>query len=147
MATAYASMVVDATIDQVWPTVRDFDGLPSWHSVVSSSTIEDGAPADQVGCVRALSLDDGGGIRERLLRLDDQNHVLVYTFVESPFPVRRYVATMRLAPVTDQNTTFVEWWADFDAEAADEANLVDTFTNGVFAAGLTGLAAHLSAAR
>jgi hypothetical protein len=32
----------------------------------------------------------------------------------SPFPVRNYTATIRVAPIVETNSAFVEWRATFD---------------------------------
>ncbi|GAB3402028.1 SRPBCC family protein [Flindersiella endophytica] len=139
MARAYASAVVPADIDTVWSFVRDFDNLPEWHPTIQASEILEGKASDTVGCVRRLTLADGGIVVERLLQLDDVARSYTYNFVESPFPVRSYASTIRFTPVTDTGQTFVEWWADFDADADIEAELVTTFGDGVFATGLTAL--------
>lgn len=139
MARAYVSAIVSADVETVWSFVRDFDNLPQWHPSIQASEILDGKASDAVGCVRKLTLDDGGVVVERLLQLDDVAHSYTYNFVESAFPVRSYVSTIRFTPVTDSGQTFVEWWADFDADADVEAELVTTFGEGVFATGLAAL--------
>src|SRR3546814_20306824 len=70
-AEVYASSVIVAPADRVWARIRDFNGLPAWHPLIAESRIEAAAPADQVGCVRAFRLKDGGFIREKLLALSD----------------------------------------------------------------------------
>lgn len=72
--------------------------------------------------MRKLVTGDGGVITERLLGLDDTRHRLSYTIIESPFAVRRYESTIRLAPVTETGGSFIEWFAEFDSEAADETS-------------------------
>jgi ribosome-associated toxin RatA of RatAB toxin-antitoxin module len=139
MARAYASSIVPADVETVWSAVRDFNNLPDWHPAIQASEILDGQAPDAVGCVRRLTLTDGGIVVERLLQLDDVNRSYTYNFVESAFPVRSYVSTIRFTPVTDSGQTFVEWWADFDADADVEAELVTTFGDGVFGIGLTAL--------
>lgn len=139
MARAYASAIVPADVDTVWSFVRDFDNLPQWHPAIQASEILDGKAADTVGCVRRLTLSDGGQVVERLLQLDDVERSYTYNFVETDFPVRSYVSTIRFKPVTDSGHTFVEWWADFDADADAEAELLAGFRDNVFAAGLTAL--------
>lgn len=148
MPTSYASAVIDADVERVWSLVRDFNGLAAWIPAVDASEIErtpdtggaDGGPADRVGCVRRLTLAEGGGtIRERLVDLDDVNRRYSYDILESPFAVRRYRATIRVAAVTDSGRSFVEWWADYDCAAEDERELDTTFARGVFGAGLAGL--------
>ena len=141
MPQPYRSLVIAAPIDQVWSVVHQFYGLPAWHPVIASSSLETGE-GGHVGVVRRLVIGDGGVITERLLSLDDARHRLTYTIIESPFAVRRYVSTMRLAPVTETEGTFIEWFAEFDSEAADEDGLMTLFGDGVFGAGLSALREH-----
>ncbi|SNR41147.1 Polyketide cyclase / dehydrase and lipid transport [Haloechinothrix alba] len=145
MPKPYASGIVPADADAVWGLVRDFDGLPSWHPAIAGSEIEPGPRAAEIGAVRKLALTDGNTVRERLVRLDDTERGYTYDILESPFPIRGYRATIRVAPVTSTGEAFVEWWCHFDADATDEAELADTFANGVFATGITSLAQKFGA--
>lgn len=138
MPRPYASTVVPAPADEVWALVRDFDGLPSWIPAIVSSSLDFGSAAE-VGAVRRLTLGDGGVVVERLLALDDLARRYTYEITESPFAVRRYVSTIRVAPVTDIGHCFVEWWTEYDADGADEPDLDRLFGDGVFGAGLTAL--------
>lgn len=140
MPRPYSSAVVPAPLVEVWPHVRDFGGIHRWHPAISSGELTRGASGTEVGAQRRLTLGDGGVVVENLLALDERGHALTYEIVESPFPVRRYVSTVRLAPVTAVGHTFAEWWVEFDADAADEGELVELFANGVFGAGLAALA-------
>ncbi len=144
MTQSYASTVIAAGAERVWEVVRDFDGLPTWHPGIASSEIEEGRGAAEVGCVRHLTLPDGSSVRERLLTLDDVGRSYTYEILRGPFSVRRYRATIRVAPVTETGRAFVEWYAHYDAEAADEAELDETFASGVFASGLRGLSEYLA---
>ncbi len=101
MTEVYTSSVIGAPADQVWAAIRDFNGLPSWHPAIAESRIEGGAPADQVGCVRAFRLKDGGFIREKLLALSDYDFACTYSILESPMGVENYIATLKLSPITD----------------------------------------------
>ncbi|MEM7171432.1 MAG: SRPBCC family protein [Pseudomonadota bacterium] len=138
MVEVYRSSVLDAPADQVWGVIRDFNGLPAWHPMIDSSRIEGAVAADQVGCVRAFRLTDGGYIRERLLALSDYDYSFTYAILESPMGVENYVATLKLTPITEGNRTFAEWSADFDCapERADELTLLigDSVFQGGFAA-------------
>jgi hypothetical protein len=144
MARAYASSVIQASIDKVWAIVRDFNGLPNWAPAIAKSEIEAGLPADRVGCIRSFYTHDGGHIRERLLYLDDQNHSLRYNFETPAFPVRNYIATMRLYPVSDSGHTFCEWEATFDEGPGDEGRYEAIISQDVFAANWTNLKALFS---
>ncbi|TCP56907.1 ribosome-associated toxin RatA of RatAB toxin-antitoxin module [Tamaricihabitans halophyticus] len=144
MPRPYASGIVPADVDTVWQVVRDFNGLPTWHPGLTSSEIESGHGANEVGAVRKLTTPDGGLIRERLVTLDDTDRSYTYDILESPFPVRTYRSTIRLAPVTSTEETFVEWWCDFTSEEADEAELTKTFARGVYRTGINALAKRFS---
>ncbi|CAN5546281.1 SRPBCC family protein [soil metagenome] len=138
MTHIYVSRVIDSGVDDVWAASRDFTG--SWHSsVIHDSSIEDGRPSDQVGCVREFGLADGGRIREVLVGLSDERHEFSYRILDSPLPVSDYHSNARFSPVTVSGQTFGEWWVDFAVPAAEEDATVD-LVRGVFEGGLADLA-------
>ncbi len=139
MTHVYTSSVIEAGAERVWSVIRDFNGLPDWHPAIAESRIEGGAPADQVGCVRAFRLQDGGYIRERLLALSDYDYSCTYSILESPMAVEGYIATLKLTPVTDGGRTFAEWSADFECASEQEADLVELIGQGVFQGGFDSL--------
>ncbi len=139
MARAYASTILDAPIETVWATIRDFNGLPSWHSAIVRSEIEGGLDSDVVGCIRSFHLADGAHVRERLLSLSDRDHSFSYNFETPAFPVINYVARIRLLPVTATGQTFAEWEATFDEAPEDAGKYVDIISNGVFQGGWNAL--------
>ncbi|HYH31685.1 MAG TPA: SRPBCC family protein [Pseudonocardia sp.] len=139
MPRPYASGVVPASADEVWSLVRDFNGLPEWLPAVSASELTEGGSGAEIGAVRRLTLGDGGIVVERLLELHDAERRCTYEILESPFAVRRYVSTFRVAPVTASGEAFVEWWSEYDAEAADEDGLTETFAGGVYGGGIAAL--------
>ena len=65
MARVYASIILNAPVEAVWPLVRDFNSLPKWAPAIAKSKIEGGLDADVVGCVRSFHTHDGGHIRLR----------------------------------------------------------------------------------
>ena len=139
MPQVYASSVIGAPAERVWAAIRDFNALPDWHPAIAESRIEGGAPADQVGCVRAFRLRDGGFIRERLLALSDYDYSCTYSILESPMGVENYIATLKLSPVTDGARTFAEWSADFDCAPERAGDLVASIGKDVFQAGFESL--------
>jgi hypothetical protein len=138
----YTSSVVDAPAEAVWALIRDFNGLPKWHPAIADSRIENGWPADRVGCVRNFRLKDGGVIREQLLTLSDYEFECTYSILESPMGVSNYVATLKLTPVTDGSRTFAEWSAEFDAAPDRERRLAEDIGQGVFQGGFDALKAY-----
>jgi hypothetical protein len=134
MAKVFTSSIVQAPIEKVWARIRDFNALPAWVPLVKSSTIEGGITSDRVGCVRSFATQDGQKLREQLLALSDREHSCTYSILESGMPVRGYVATLRLLPITDGNRTYAEWTADFDCPADAEQELVTMIGRDVFQA-------------
>jgi carbon monoxide dehydrogenase subunit G len=125
---AVASAVIDAPIDAVWRHIEDFAQWHPWIPGIVGTRMDDGQEQAPVGSVRSLERADGTGIRERLVSKDAARHVLSYTFDgPHPFPVRRYVGTVRLEPVTTTDATFVHWSGDFDADVDSEQRAADTF--------------------
>lgn len=147
MARAYSSIVLKAPVETVWSLVRDFNGLPAWAPAVARSKIEHGLDADVVGCVRSFHTHAGDHIRERLLMLDDAHYTFSYNFEKPAFPVKNYVATLRLYPVTHTDRTFAEWTATFDEAPGDEGRYETLISRDVFAANFANLAKILAATK
>jgi hypothetical protein len=139
MAKIFISTVINASIDEVWAKIRDFNTLPAWHPIVAESYIENSDPSDKVGCIRNFTLKDGGNIREQLLALSDDEHFCTYSILASPMPVENYVATLRLVPITDGNRTYAQWTAEFNCSPEDEELLINQIGNGVFQSGFDAL--------
>ena len=137
------SSVIDAPIERVWAVLRDFNSHAAWHPAVAESEIEGGDRSDQVGCVRRFSLRDGHLIREQLLALSDQDHVSTYCILDATLPMRRYVATVKLARVTDGERTFWHWQSTFDVPRGREREFADLVGRGVYEGGFEGLRAYL----
>src|SRR5215510_6647871 len=137
------STVIDAPIERVWEVLRDFNSHIDWHPIIATSQIEDGLAPDQVGCVRNFTLKDGNALREQLLTLDDRNYVSTYCILDSTIPLQRYVATVRLKPVTDGRRTFWHWQSTFATPQGRERELADSVGSGVYEAGFAALRDYL----
>ncbi len=140
MAKAYASIILKAPVQTVWSMVRDFNSLPQWAPAIAKSRIENDLDSDVVGCVRSFHTHDGAHIRERLLTLDDAHYTFTYNFEKPAFPVKNYIATLRLYPVTHTDQTFAEWSATFDEAPGDEGKYEKIISQDVFAANWSNLA-------
>jgi len=136
MARAMRSAVIGAPIDDVWKTIRPFDGLPAWHPLCPDTQIENGESPLAVGSVRNIEQTDGQHFRERLLALSDAEHRQTYSMIEPPRTVSSMVTTMRLQPVTDGDLTFLLWTSEIAArEKEDEESFVgfveDAYMTGI----------------
>jgi hypothetical protein len=142
MARVYVSSVIEAPASRVWERVRDFNGLPRWHPRIADSQIENGEPADKVGCIRNFRLQNGDQIREQLLALSDYELFCTYGILDSPMALQNYVATLRLTPVSDGDRCFIEWSAEFDCNPDVAEELVRGIGGNVFQAGFDALKRH-----
>ena len=126
MARAYYSTVFEQSARDIWQIIRDFNNYPVWVGGAGESGIEDGKSGDAVGAIRNV-LYQGRQIRQRLLAQSDIERSQTYEFCEAPtLPMTDFRATLRVTPVTDGDRAFVEWWADFDCEAARRCELTET---------------------
>ncbi|MDQ4119796.1 MAG: SRPBCC family protein [Actinomycetota bacterium] len=139
MPRPYTSGVVRSAPEPVWTVLREFNGLSGWMPAIAASRLTagtEGAP----GAVRRLTLGDGGELDEELLALDDGAMTMTYRIVgENPFGVRRYVSTVRVAPLTMTGETFVEWWSEYDADAGAEQQLTEVFSKDIYEAAIRAL--------
>jgi hypothetical protein len=143
MIKVFVSSVIDASADQVWAVVRDFNDLPSWHPLVDRSSIEGGRPSDAVGCIRSCHLRDGRRIREQLLSLSDYDLSCSYAIIESGLDLENFVAELKLTPVTDGNRTFGQWSAEIETATDKEQEIASFISRDFFQAGFDGLKKNL----
>jgi hypothetical protein len=139
MANIFISTVIDAPVSAVWLKIRDFNALPQWNPAIATSSLENNDPSDRIGCIRNLTLQNGGKIREQLIALSDLDYSFSYSILASPMPFEHYVATVTLKPITDGDRTYAEWSARFECEPRDEENLVKSIGEGVFLTGFQSL--------
>ncbi|MEM8855920.1 MAG: SRPBCC family protein [Pseudomonadota bacterium] len=144
MVKVVVSTIIDAPVETVWEVLRDFNGHDRWHPAVADSQMERGAPTDKVGGVRRFHLADGSELREQLLTLSDIDMALSYCLIDTPVPLLNYVAHVRLLPVTDGDRTFWQWESRFDTPEGRERELTDLVTNGIYAAGMEAIRAHIA---
>ncbi len=134
MASVSMKATVNASADELWKTVKDFNGLPKFISAIVKSEIK----GDGVGAVRTLTLATGGPpIVERLERLDEKTQTLSYSIVESPLPIEKYFATMALKAL-GQGQCQLSWSSTFEPKGATE-EAAKKVVEGVYNAGFEGL--------
>lgn len=143
MARAYYSTVFEESAERVWSLIRDFGNYRIWVEGVDESEIEDSRPGDAVGAVRRIRMGETL-IRQRLLAHSDLDRCYSYEFCGVPrFPVRHFLATIRVTPIVEGDRSFVEWWAVFDC-AAEEHEHWTAFFPRPFATWLGSLRRRLS---
>jgi polyketide cyclase/dehydrase/lipid transport protein len=145
MPEVFTSAMVGAPAGEVWALLRDFASIGDWHPALSPCEIENG-PADRVGSVRVYPL--AGGHRETLVGLDDRKRTIAFTFADhaAGLPVRNYLSTMTVRPVTIGNHAYVEWSSRFDCDEPDEDKAAAQIRDGVLVPGLRAVEARFGTA-
>ncbi len=139
--SCYNSTVVPAPVDEIWALMRNFHDM-SWAAGVITSTEPVGNPAgDQIGAKRILN----DAFHETLKRIDDENRIIEYSIDDGPDAVSKdnvqgYIGTVRLLPVTDAGSTFVEWSSSWGSGGEGTAE----FCNPIYRALLDALKNHVS---
>lgn len=143
MVHVVKSTILNAPVEAVWEVLRDFNGHDEWHPAVADSEIERAQSSDRVGCVRRFHLADGSELREMLLTLSDADLAFSYCLLDTPVPLLNYVAHVRLAPVTDGDSTFWHWESRFDTPAGREAELKRMVAENIYQGGFDAIRSHM----
>jgi mxaD protein len=129
----------DATLDQppsiVWKLIGEFNALDIWLPPVQASSLRGVGTAP--GAIRVLDLGGGASVTEELLDYDSARHRYTYAFVESPLPVKRYVATIALSAAPN-GRTLIKWHSNFEADGAPD-DQAQAAVQGIYDVGLAKL--------
>lgn len=123
MVKVYSSAIILAPASEVWTIVGDYGGIGSWHPAISESRLRQGPAGDEVGACRECDLDGGAKLVERQTARSEEERFYTYAVTESPMPMKNYVGTIQIRPVTDSGDAFIEWYATFDPEPGAEDDL------------------------
>lgn len=144
MGTCHNSILVNAPIDKVWATIRDFHDIMSWApELITSCEVVGDAKGDQLGAKRVLN----GAFHETLLGLNDLEYTIQYRIDDGPGPVAKdavsdYHGTLQLFPATLDNATLAQWTSRYDSA---DSNAVGELCNPFYAAALQALKKHCEA--
>jgi mxaD protein len=135
---------IQAPVDKVWNTIKDFDSLNKWHPTFARDEIAKG-DNNKPGAVRKLTIKDGPSFTEELLAWDEGTHSYRYRIIESPLPLRDYVSHISVKPdgkggskVTWSGTFKRKSTSDTPPEAENDDAAVKLIT-GVYEGGLANL--------
>lgn len=135
---------IDAPSAKVWEKVSNFNDLGAWHPAVKTTEILTGEN-NKVGAERLLTLQDGGTIKEKLLKYNAKAKTFKYSIIEGVLPVTSYVSSVTVKQV-GKNKSIVVWDGTFKrkdtsatpAEGQDDATAVKVITS-VYRGGLDNL--------
>ncbi|MGB4813152.1 MAG: SRPBCC family protein [Methylophilaceae bacterium] len=109
--SAVEKVTINAPAEKVWSKVSSFGDLGAWHPAVAKTEIVSGTN-NEPGAVRQLTLQDGGGITEKLTSYNAASMTYSYVINEGVLPVSDYSSTIVVKPLT-ASTTEVTWNGDF----------------------------------
>lgn len=137
----YNSTVVSAPAEKVWQAFRNFHDMSWAAGVVNSVEAVGSIPGGSVGAKRILN----GAFQETLIAVDDESRTLEYSIDDGPDAVSKdnvqgYVGKVRVLPVTDDGSTFVEWTSSW----ASSGGGVTEFCDPIYRALLDDLKQHFS---
>lgn len=130
------SVNIDAPATAAWNKLARFGDLGAWHPAVKKTEITDGADGES-GATRALTLQDGGKIREKLTAYDQGNKTMSYVIIDGVLPVAAYASTLHVHP-NGANKSVVVWEAHFQAQGVSDQAASDII-NSVYDGGLGNL--------
>ncbi|MDX2290452.1 MAG: SRPBCC family protein [Hyphomicrobiaceae bacterium] len=121
----------------LWAKFGGWCAIAEWHPALSGC--EETKEGDKA--FRILTLKDGAKIKELLLEKSDFGYK--YQIIESPLPVKNYMAQFSLTP-DDDDTDEVNfsWSATFDPEGKTAKEAKDVI-EGIFKGGLAAIEAQL----
>ena len=110
-----AVIAIDHPVDAAWKYIGNFADLDKWMPGVDSCVVD--------GDVRTLSVL-GMDITERLLKRDDDEHVLEYTIESSPLQAESHLG--RISVHEDGSGSRVTWFVEVTPDHLTEL-LVGTY--------------------
>jgi len=138
---ASASIIIPLPLDSVWRVLRNFTFPLTLIPNIESCEMEVGCASPQtLGAMRTIKWSDGKR-KHRLIAHSDIDHTMSWELVESspPAETMAHISTLKCRRVTETNSTFVEWSAEFSSgtsyefiqyeQKAYHSNLNDIRTN------------------
>jgi hypothetical protein len=116
----YNSIVIDASADQIWSVLRNFNDMSWADGLIKSVESVNRKDGTEVGAVRMVN----GAIRETLTSFDDDAMAFSYSIDDGPdvFAANKlwgYLGTARVSPITATGQAFVEWSSDWESSEGD----------------------------
>jgi uncharacterized protein YndB with AHSA1/START domain len=132
---------IDASPDQVWKLIGDFQSLAEWHPALPPSERRDGPDGEEF---RVFKVGDQVVATERLVSHLDAERRYSYAIVDPFLPIADYLATLAVLP-RDGGGARVEWTATYRANTPEAVAQVDQiFGDGTYGAGLEALRARFA---
>lgn len=128
----YNSATIDASADQVWSILRNFNDMSWADGIVESQENLNGKNGTEVGATRLLN----GAITETLQSFDDDAMAFSYSIDDGPDvlaadKVSGYIGKVRVASNTATGQSFVEWSSNWENAQGDVKGFCDPLYAGL----------------
>jgi mxaD protein len=130
--SASREIVVDRAPATVWKLLGEFNALDIWLPPVQASTFS--GNASKPGAIRVLDLGNRTTVTEELVAYSIAERSYSYKFLESPLPVKNYVATLQVREAPG-GKSLIQWRSTFDAAGAPDEKAREAIL-GIYDAGL-----------
>lgn len=115
-----------ANLDEVWTAISNLGNLDKLVPEIISKTEMVG---NGKGSVVTLSLKSNGlEVVEKVTKLDNAKHIIVYEMLETPMPISDYKATIKIIPFKT-NSYKVSFDAVFKVQDKDRETMETTIAN------------------
>lgn len=120
MAKAQVILQINGSLTKIWSIIRDFAHVDNWVEDVKTIRIT----GSGIGAVRHLVLRDGSKADEKLLKLDDKNHIISYGSLDTELPFLDYVAVISVKAITSTHCE-INWTSTFKPRGMNEEEAVN----------------------
>lgn len=130
--SCYNSIIVNASADDVWSKLRDFNDMSWAAGIIESTESINGRDGTEVGASRRLN----GAINETLVAFDEDAKSFSYSIDDGPDVLSKdqvsgYLGSVRVSPVTASGQSFVEWEARWQSANGDVKSFCDPLYVGM----------------
>jgi len=130
MGTTFQEIEINAPVDTVWQTIRNFQDASWAPNVVSDLQAVGDKPGDEPGAGRILN----GVFHETLQTLDDDAKIFTYSIDDGPPPLSKdemsnYIGRVVVEPAASGGTR-VEWTSSWEQNDGP----IQEFCHGIYVA-------------
>lgn len=147
----YDSAVIDASIAEAWPVLRDMMTLLPvvFCDGVKDCQWRDGGSAEKIPSRFAFTFHpSGASVVEEVVARSETEHSVTYRMIGDSLGIEGYEATYRLLPITSEpGRSFLEWLRAFSVVAGADPEKVVPFIAGLTATEVATIKTHFAKAR
>ena len=129
--------IIATNADLVWTAISGIDGIDRWFPIIADCSVL----GTGEGATRLLTLVDGGKIKDCIELIDHKEQILRYNRVESPFPVQRYIGTVKVCKESEASAK-LSWTIDIEVQEEHRDELRGLIYQAI-SDGIDGLASEL----